>query len=86
VGFREAAGQVQARLDQWQRGARLSLTQQEPGSLVQHHGDQVVVSAGASGRDAGATDRSAEKVFYGGSGVKSISFLAASVMLPDSDG
>ena len=34
VGFPKAAGQAQARLEEWQRGAGLPLSQKDPGSLI----------------------------------------------------
>ena len=47
VGFPEAAGHAQARLDQRQRGTELSMAHQDPGPDVQQVGDQVVVPGGA---------------------------------------
>jgi len=47
VRLPEAVGQAQARLDERQRGFMLPLTQQDPGSLVQQVGDQVVIPGAA---------------------------------------
>ena len=47
MGFVEAAGQVHALIDQRQRGAELPLAQQDPGSLIEQVGDQVLIPSGS---------------------------------------
>jgi hypothetical protein len=47
VGFPEPAGQAQARLDERQPGAGLSLAQQDDSTYVQQVGDQVLIANGA---------------------------------------